>query len=91
MQSADVQLIEQPIARGIAVPCGSIHRGPVDRPTGSGHWLIILGPTLNPNGMGLRCSRLKFGKRWMVEPIGGGAFRPAPGKGRAVVVVDSVR
>ena len=106
VQDADFQLIEQQIARGIPVPCGYIHRGPVDRPTGSGHWLIVIGhtptqvvvndpwgepdlihgTTLNANGMGLRFSRLNFGKRWMVEPIGGGAYRHAPGKGWAVVV-----
>ena len=110
VQDADFQLIEQQISRGIPVPCGYIHRGPVDRPTGSGHWLIVVGhtptqvvvndpwgepdlihgTTLNPNGMGLRFSRLNFGKRWMVEPIGGGAYRYAPGKGWAVVV-DSIR
>jgi len=110
VQDADFQLIEQQIARGIPVPCGYLHRGPVDRPTGSGHWLIVIGhtptqvvvndpwgepdlvhgTTLNAKGMGLRFSRLNFGKRWMVEPIGGGAFRYAPGKGWAVVV-DSIR
>ena len=47
---------------------------------------LIHGTTLNANGMGLRFSRLNFGKRWMVEPIGGGAYRYAPGKGWAVVV-----
>lgn len=106
VQNADFQLIEQQIARGIPIPCGYLHRGPVDRPTGSGHWLIVIGhtptqvvvndpwgepdlihgTTLNANGMGLRFSRQNFGKRWMVEPIGGGAFRYAPGKGWAVVV-----
>ena len=110
VQNADFQLIEQQINRGIPVPCGYIHRGPVDRPTGSGHWLVVVGhtptqvvvndpwgepdlihgTTLNANGMGLRFSRLNFGKRWMVEPIGGGAYRYAPGKGWAVVV-DSFR
>jgi GH24 family phage-related lysozyme (muramidase) len=110
VQNADFQLIEQQIARDIPIPCGYIHRGPVDRPTGSGHWLIVYGhtltqvvvndpwgepdlihgTTLNANGMGLRFSRLNFGKRWMVEPIGGGAYRYAPGKGWAVVV-DSFR
>ena len=110
VQNADFQLIEQQIARGIPIPCGYIHRGPVDRPTGSGHWLVVVGhtptqvvvndpwgepdlihgTTLNANGMGLRFSRLNFGKRWMVEPIGGGAYRYAPGKGWAVVV-DSFR
>ena len=110
VQNADFQLIEQQISRGIPVPCGYIHRGPVDRPTGSGHWLIVYGhtpthvvvndpwgepdlihgTTLNAKGMGLSFSRLNFGKRWMVEPIGGGAYRYAPGKGWAVVV-DSFR
>ena len=110
VQNADFQLIEQQIARGVPVPCGYIHRGPVDRPTGSGHWLIvyghtptqvvvndpwgepdlIFGTTLNAIGMGLRFSRLNFGKRWMVEPIGGDAYRYAPGKGWAVVV-DAIR
>lgn len=110
VQNADFQLIEQQIARGIPIPCGYIHRGPVDRPTGSGHWLIVIGHTptqvvvndpwgepdlihgntLNANGMGLRFSRQNFGKRWMVEPSGGGAYRYAPGKGWAVVV-DSYR
>lgn len=45
VQNADFQLIEQQIARGFPVPCGYIHRGPVDRPTGSGHWLIVYGHT----------------------------------------------
>jgi|688.fasta_scaffold00809_55 hypothetical protein len=106
VQDGDFRLIEQQIARGIPVPCGYIHRGPVARPTGSGHWLIVYGhtpthvvvndpwgepdlvsgATLNANGMGLRFSRQNFGRRWMVDPIGGGAYRYAPGKGWAVVV-----
>ena len=106
VQNADFQLLEQQIARGVPVPCGYIHRGPVERPTGSGHWLLVIGhtpthlvvndpwgepdllsgTTLNANGMGLRFSRQNFGRRWMVEPIGGGAYRYAPGKGWAVVV-----
>ena len=110
VQTADFELIEEQIARGIPVPCGYIHRGPIDRPTGTGHWLIVYGhtpahvvvndpwgepdlihgTTLNANGMGLRFSRLNFGKRWMVEPIGGGAYRYAAGRGWAVVV-DAIR
>jgi hypothetical protein len=42
---ADFLLIEKQIQRGIPVPCGYLHRGPVDRPTGSGHWLIVYGHT----------------------------------------------
>jgi GH24 family phage-related lysozyme (muramidase) len=110
VQNADFQLIEQQINRGIPIPCGYLHRGPVDRPTGSGHWLIVIGhtptqvvvndpwgepdlihgTTLNANGMGLRFSRQNFGKRWMMEPIGGGAYRYARGTGWAVVV-DAIR
>jgi GH24 family phage-related lysozyme (muramidase) len=106
VQTADFELIEEQIARGIPVPCGYIHRGPIDRPTGTGHWLIVYGhtpthlvvndpwgepdllsgATLNANGMGLQFSRQNFGKRWMVEPIGAGVYRYAPGKGWAVVV-----
>ncbi|MEB3317948.1 MAG: hypothetical protein VKO39_07405 [Cyanobacteriota bacterium] len=101
VQNADFQLIEQQIARSIPIPCGYIHRGPVDRPNGSGHWLIVIGhtptqvvvndpwgepdlisgATLNANGMGLRFSRLNFGKRWMVEPIGGGGGGQLPVSG----------
>jgi hypothetical protein len=47
---------------------------------------LISGATLDANGKGLRFTRLNFGKRWMVEPIGGGAHRYAPGKGWAMVV-----
>ncbi|MCP9857943.1 MULTISPECIES: glycoside hydrolase family protein [unclassified Cyanobium] len=106
VQNADFQMIEQQINRGIPVPCGYIHRGHVDRPTGSGHWLIVYGhtpthvvvndpwgepdlisgATLNAKGMGLQFSRLNFGKRWMVEPISGGAYRYAPGRGWSIVV-----
>jgi hypothetical protein len=45
VQNAALPLIEQQINSGISVLCGYIHRGPVDRPTGSGHWLIVCGHT----------------------------------------------
>ena len=45
VQDGDFQLLEQQIAGGIPVPCGYIHRDPVHRPTGSGHWLIVIGHT----------------------------------------------
>lgn len=44
-QSADFDQIKQSINRGVPVPCGFIHRGPVNDPTGGGHWLIIIGYT----------------------------------------------
>ena len=37
VQTVDFELIEEQIARGIPVPCGTIHRVPVDGATGSGH------------------------------------------------------
>jgi hypothetical protein len=64
VQNADVQLIEQQINPGMPVPCGYIHRRPVERPAGSVHWLIVGGTTLNTHGMGLRFSRLNLGKGW---------------------------
>jgi diadenosine tetraphosphatase ApaH/serine/threonine PP2A family protein phosphatase len=62
VQNADFQLIEQQIALGFPVPCGSMHCGPVERSTGSGHWLIVYGHThtLNANGMGVRFSRAQL-------------------------------
>jgi hypothetical protein len=65
----------------------------MERPTGLGHWLFVVGhtlthlvvtdlwgepgllsgATLNASGMGLRFSRQNFGRRWLVEPIGGEA------------------
>jgi GH24 family phage-related lysozyme (muramidase) len=35
--------LEDQIAAGIPVPCGFLHRGPVTAPSGSGHWLIVVG------------------------------------------------
>ena len=38
--------------------------------------------TLSAVGIGMSYSRLNFDKRWMAKPIGGGAYRYAPGNGR---------
>jgi hypothetical protein len=45
VQKIDFDLIEEQIARGIPVLCGYIHRGPIDRPTGSGQRLLVYGHT----------------------------------------------
>ncbi len=50
---------------------------------------LLSGATLNANGMGLQFSRQNFGRRWMVEPIGAGVYRYAPGKGWAVLVGEA--
>jgi hypothetical protein len=44
-QTASFQTIEAQIAAGRAVPCGYLHRGPVEQPGGGGHWLIVVGHT----------------------------------------------
>ena len=44
-QSASFKTIEQQIDRGIPVPCGYLHRGPVTAPSGGGHWLCVIGYT----------------------------------------------
>jgi hypothetical protein len=33
------------IAADIPVPCGYLHRSPVEQPGGGGHWLIVVGHT----------------------------------------------
>lgn len=46
---------------------------------------LVNGTTLNSKGAGLRFSRENFGRRWMVQPLGGGSYRYAPGRGWAIV------
>ena len=43
VQNADFALIERQTDAGIPVPAAYIHRGPIARPTGFGHWLTIIG------------------------------------------------
>ncbi len=42
-RAADFALLERQIDAGLPVPCGYLHRGPVSNPTGSGHWLTVVG------------------------------------------------
>jgi hypothetical protein len=44
-QKASFRTIEAQIAAGIPIPCGYLHRGPVEKPTGGGHWLLVVGHT----------------------------------------------
>lgn len=44
-KQASFSTLEQQIAAGIPVPCGYLHRGPISRPAGGGHWLIVVGLT----------------------------------------------
>jgi GH24 family phage-related lysozyme (muramidase) len=43
VKNADFALIERQIDAGLPVPCGYLHRGPVEKPLGGGHWLIVVG------------------------------------------------
>jgi len=45
VQNADWDLIESQLNRGIPVPIGILHKGPVSNPTGGGHWLTVVGLT----------------------------------------------
>ena len=40
---SDFTTIETQINRGVPVPCGFIHKGPVEAPYGDGHWLCVVG------------------------------------------------
>ena len=44
-KQTSLSTLEKQIAAGIPVPCGYLHRGPVSRPAGGGHWLIVVGIT----------------------------------------------
>jgi hypothetical protein len=39
---SEQDLIDQ-LDKGIPVPIGILHKGPVDRPTGGGHWICLIG------------------------------------------------
>jgi len=45
VKNAGWATLEQQITRGIPVPCGYLHRGPVTSPAGGGHWLCAVGFT----------------------------------------------
>jgi putative chitinase len=44
-QNAGFETIEEQINKSYPVPCGFIHKGPVDSPQGNGHWLCVIGYT----------------------------------------------
>lgn len=43
VQNASWKTIEAQIDKGIPVPIGILHHGPVGRPTGGGHWICAIG------------------------------------------------
>ena len=45
IKTANFTTLEQQIAKGVPVPCGYLHHGPLTAPSGDGHWLIVVGHT----------------------------------------------
>jgi GH24 family phage-related lysozyme (muramidase) len=58
VQNADWALIESQLKQGIPVPMGVLHKGPVSRPTGGGHWICCVGITADKS------------KLWVHDPFG---------------------
>ena len=44
-QDGNAATLERLLRAGQPVPVGWLHRGPVDRPTGGGHWSVVIGFT----------------------------------------------
>jgi uncharacterized protein YvpB len=42
-QNGTEQLLCSLLDQGIAVPIGILHKGPISKPTGGGHWVTIIG------------------------------------------------
>lgn len=58
VQNADWVLLEQQLKAGIPVPLGILHKGPVNNPTGGGHWICAVGVTADRT------------KIWVHDPFG---------------------
>lgn len=63
-QDCDWSDLEKQINRGVPVPCGFLHHGPASKPTGGGHWLIVIGYT---PGMGAVIVNDPFGEAQLVS------------------------
>ena len=58
VQNADWGVIENQLKKGIPVPIGVLHKGPVSNPTGGGHWIVVVGVTADKS------------KLWVHDPFG---------------------
>jgi GH24 family phage-related lysozyme (muramidase) len=75
VQNASWDTIEQQLKRGIPVPMGILHKGPVSNPVGGGHWICCVGVTADRQ------------KLWVHDPFGdldliGGSYVSTDGKYR---------
>jgi len=50
-QDGSWQDIEELLQRGIPVPIGILHKGPVSYPSGGGHWLTVIGVTADKKAL----------------------------------------
>ena len=50
-QDGSWQDIEELLQRGIPVPIGILHKGPVSNPSGGGHWLTVIGVTADKKAL----------------------------------------
>ena len=50
-QDGSWQDIEELLQRGIPVPIGILHKGPVSNPSGGGHWLTVIGITADKKAL----------------------------------------
>jgi hypothetical protein len=58
VQNADWALVESQLQKGIPVPMGVLHKGPVSNPVGGGHWVCCVGITADKT------------KLWVHDPFG---------------------
>ena len=42
-QDGSIETLARQVARGIPVPAGWLHKGPVTSPSGGGHWSLVIG------------------------------------------------
>jgi len=57
-QNCDWVLVEKQLRKGIPVPMGILHKGPVSNPVGGGHWICCVGITADGS------------KLWVHDPFG---------------------
>ena len=95
-QRADFAAIERSIQRGVPVPVGYLHRGPVGKPAGGGHWAIVIG--YDPDALilhdplgeadlisGATLGRTGQGVRYSRENFGRRWMVEGPGTGWAII------
>lgn len=58
VQNADWGTVESQLKKGIPVPMGILHKGPVSNPSGGGHWIVCVGVTADKS------------KLWVHDPFG---------------------